>query len=748
MKNLQENILIAFTRPADERLVREHLSSFGYKVLPVSKAERSSVDLVLLDAASAARCGMEFLKSLKACDPVFLPIIVALDAKDSAVGWLSSGVVDDCLRLPLSKAELISRINVFLRLRHQTSALTEKSKEVQALVDSSQDHIFMLNEKGVFIASNSRVRHLGWKHGQDLVGHRLEEIMPVDIAGLFRKECAETLHTEQVRTLEYSLSEDSTMLYRQVTLFPVKLVDGSKRVGGVCRDITTLVTTEKDRFLLAKAMEYAVESVIITDWDKNIIFVNTGFEKISGYSRKEVLGKKPKILSSGRHEVSFYRDMHKTIYSGRTWKGDIINRRKDGRQYVVEATISPVFDQQDNISHFVSVRRDVTGERKFEKVRERMQRLEAIGTLAGGISHDFNNILTPIMGYTELCKRSVQPDCQLQEDLDQILLAANRAKKLVRQILSFSREAKDEKVPLDISLVAKEALKLIRAALPADIHIRQEIETGGECILADPTEIHQVIMNLCTNAHHAMAEKGGTLTVTLQAIDIDQEAAVSHPGLYPGRHLLLAVADTGSGIPEEIVDRIFEPYFTTREEERGTGLGLATVHGIVTGSSGALTVESEPQQGTVFKLYFPVVSSPGQRREKDVAVPIRGGNERILFVDDEPTIAEMGKQMLSRLGYDVQAMTDPTAALALVRNNPEAFDLLITDMTMPGLTGERLAWEVHLLCPDIPVILCTGFSHKMSKARARKSGFSKFLMKPIGFDELAGAVRGVLEGSV
>ncbi len=748
MKNTQENIVVAFARPADERLVREHLSSFGYTVLPISDAERSAVDLVLLDASSAGRCGMEFLRNLKDRDPVFLPVIVALDARDSAVGWLRSGIVDDCLRLPLSKAELISRINVFLRLRHRTLALTEKSKEVQALVDSSQDHIFMLNDQGVFLASNSRVRHLGWKRGKDLVGCRLEEVLPADIAGLFRKECAAALDTDRVRTLEYNLDDKSGVLYRQVTLFPVNLVDGGKRVGGVCRDVTALVTTEQDRFLLAKTMEYTAESVIITDRNEHIIFVNAGFEKISGYDRREVLGLKPRILSSGRHDDAFYREMHEIIYGGRTWKGDIINRRKDDRQYTVEATISPVFDEQGNITHFVSVRRDVTDERKFEKARERMQRLEAIGTLAGGISHDFNNILTPIMGYAELCKRSVQPGCQLQEDLDQILLAANRAKKLVQQVLSFSREAKAEKVPLDIGLVVKEALKLIRAALPADIRIRQEIETGGACILADPTEIHQVIMNLCTNAQYAMAEQGGTLAVTIQAVDLDKEAVASHLDLHPGRYLQLTVEDTGTGIPEEIVDRIFEPYFTTREEGRGTGLGLATVHGIVTAGNGAMTVESEPQQGTVFTLYFPVVSAPELYSKKDAPEPIQGGDEKILFVDDEPMIAELGKQMLSRLGYKVQAMTDPVAALELVRHGPDAFKLLITDMTMPGLTGEKLAREVRLLCPDIPIILCTGFNQKMTRIRAVKSGYSQLLMKPVGLDELAGAVRRALDGSV
>ncbi|WP_456473260.1 hybrid sensor histidine kinase/response regulator [Desulfolithobacter sp.] len=745
MTELKETVAISFVRPADGRLVREHLGSCGYRVVELAESLPQGPDLILLDAPSATRFGISFFQHLKQADPVFLPVIVALDKQGSAANWLNSGVMDDCLRLPLSKAELISRIRVFLRLRQQTAALAEKSEEIRALVESSEDHIFMLSEKGEFISSNDRTSHLMSSCGARLAGCFLEDVYPADIAGTLRRASAVVLEQDQVRTVEYSLPVVRGLLYRHVTLFPVRLAGGKKRIGGICRDVTTLVETEQDRFLLAKVMEFAAESVIITDRDRKIIFVNAGFEKISGYLREDAIGRTPRFLRSGRHDASFYESLHKTIYSGRTWKGDLVNRNRNGSFYVVEATISPVLDEDGEITHFVSVRRDVTEDRQFEKVRQRVQRLEAIGTLAGGIAHDFNNILTPIMGYAELCKISVPPDSQMAQYLDQVLLAAGRSRDLVRQILSFSRKSKQKKVPIDIRFVVKEVLKFIRAVLPADIRIEQRISTGDECVLADPTEIHQVIMNLCTNAQHAMSATGGTLSVSIEPEEVEEGLAVIHPDLRAGSYLVVRVSDTGCGIPEDIQDRIFEPYFTTKEEDRGTGLGLATVHGIVTGLGGAVLLDSEPGKGTVFELYFPVADARSRDEAHNGLTQITGGKERILFIDDEPMIAELGKQILEPLGYTVQSTTDPVAAFKQFRQHPDFFDLVITDMTMPGMSGGQLTAEIHRIRPDIPIIICTGNSDKVSAYRDGKNGVCKLLMKPIGVQELARAVREVLD---
>ncbi len=745
MGQARTTIGILFARPADERLVREHLTMHGHRVVSLAGTEAGEADLILIDVPSTHRYDMACLRRLKEKDPVFLPLILAIDGRADAAAWLNTGVVDDCLRLPLSKAELVSRINVFLRLRQRTAALAEKSEEIRALVESSEDHIFMLDEQGRFIASNNRMQHLGPGSCEELIGCRLEDVLPPSAARSLRREVEKVLDQGRVRSMEYSLAAGTT-LHRHLTLFPVTLADGRRRIGGICRDITAQVETAKSRFLLAKAVDYTAESVIITDRDRKIIFVNAGFEKISGYSRQEALGRSPAFLSSGRHDNAFYRHLLETIHGGRTWKGDLVNRRKDGRLYVVEATISPVFDEQGEITHFVSVRRDVTEERRFEKVRQRMQRFEAIGTLAGGIAHDFNNILTPIMGYSELCKSMVPDDSQLRDHLEQIVLAAGRARELVRQILTFSRQKEARRVPLDVRMVVKEALKLIRAALPADIRIEQQIETAKEYVLADPTEIHQVVMNLCTNAQYAMYETGGILRVRLRRVDMDAAGAAAVPGLQAGAYLQLTVADTGCGIPPEILDRIFEPYFTTRSEDRGTGLGLATVHGIVTDIGGVVTVHSEQDQGAVFDVYLPVVEPPGVTEGEEEDRPVPGGDERILFVDDEPMIADLGRKMLGQLGYAVTATSDPLAALALLRKNPGCFDLVVTDMTMPGMSGMELVRQIGTLRPDLPVIVCTGFNRKMPHQDwTRRKNVRQLLMKPMGFRELAQAVRSALD---
>ena len=749
MDGPRATIAVSFARPADARLVREHLRAHGHRVVEMAAAAAGGIDLVLLDIPSLHRHTTAFLRRLKDNDPVFLPVILAMDQRGDAAGWLNTGMIDDCLRLPLSKAELVSRINVFLRLRQRTGALAEKSEEIRALVESSEDHIFMLDGEGRFIASNNRTRHLGRLERDKLIGRRLDQVLPPAAAASMQKEVDEVLGSRTVRIMEYSLASGDATLHRHLTLFPVTLADGRQRVGGICRDITSLVETEKSRFLLAKAVDYTAESVIITDRERKIIFVNAGFEKISGYSRREALGRSPAFLRSGRYDDAFYRQLLTTIHGGRTWKGDLVNRRRDGRIYVVEATISPVFDEQGEISHFVSVRRDVTEERRLEKVRQRMQRFEAIGTLAGGIAHDFNNILTPIMGYSELCKSMLPADSRIRDNLEQIVLAANRARELVRQILTFSRQKEARRLPLDIRMVVKEALKLIRAALPADISIEQQIEAGREHVLADPTEIHQVVMNLCTNAQYAMFETGGTLKVHLGRVEIDKKEAAATPGLRAGAYLQLTVEDTGCGIPPQILDRIFEPYFTTRGDDRGTGLGLATVHGIVTSIGGVVTVHSEPRHGTVFDVFLPVVEPPpGTEKDKEEQ-PVPGGDERILFVDDEPMIADLGRKMLGQLGYAVTATTDPVAALALLRRNPGCFDLLITDMTMPGMSGMELVQETNALRPELPVIVCTGFNRKMPHQEWNdQNNVRQLLMKPLGFRELARAVRSALDTPV
>ncbi len=375
------------------------------------------------------------------------------------------------------------------------------------------------------------------------------------------------------------------------------------------------------------------------------------------------------------------------------------------------------------------------------------QKIESIGTLAGGIAHDFNNILSAIMGYADLAMMRAKGNQELQDDLLQLRKGANRAADLVRQILTFSRRQPHENHPLQIALVIKEALKLLRASIPSTIDIRQEI-TSQATVLADPTHIHQLIMNLCTNAYHAMLERGGTLTVVLAEKEIDQ-STIDRENLDPcRRYVTLTVSDTGSGMDQETIPRIFEPYYTTKEKGKGTGLGLAVVHGIVEGHHGRIRVDSQPERGTTFTVYLPVVAQAVAPVPKTAPPPRSKAHERIMMVDDEAAILDLAQQFLTEAGYQVDTFSNALEAWQALSQTPKICDLLITDLTMPGMTGEQLAAKVMAIRPEMPVILCSGYIANMNKDQAKKAGIVAFLQKPLDREALLTAIAKALNNAV
>jgi signal transduction histidine kinase/FixJ family two-component response regulator len=398
----------------------------------------------------------------------------------------------------------------------------------------------------------------------------------------------------------------------------------------------------------------------------------------------------------------------------------------------------------------LQVATDITRIKKLEEERRQTeaqlrqsQKMEAMGTLAGGIAHDFNNILSAILGYSELGLGLVQTGSTMEQYLQEILRAGNRARDLVQQILTFSRQTESEATPVQVDLIVRETLRLLRASLPSTIDIRQHIRSNA-LVLADPIQIHQVVMNLGTNAGAAMQEKGGILEVSLENAELDEEFAARDPKLKPGHYLKLTVSDTGHGMTPDVKERIFDPFFTTKAKGQGTGMGLAVVHGIVNSLGGAITVHSQLGQGATFNLFLPPIERralPLIRPEK----PIPRGSERILFIDDERAVTEMGRQMLESLGYQVTTAMDSRKALALFKSNPQQFDLVVTDMTMPGITGEELARELMRLRPLIPVILSTGFSARIDEKKAMAMGIRAFLPKPVLKRELAETLRRVLD---
>jgi len=447
-------------------------------------------------------------------------------------------------------------------------------------------------------------------------------------------------------------------------------------------------------------------------------------------------------------------------------KGDyhqIIGTRSNDEVALIEAFTSMVANLEDakkdliltnqvlekrakDLEEEVQERRRAENEKeKLEAQLRQSQKMQAIGTLAGGVAHDFNNILWVILGNTEMGLRKTPKDSPVHSNLQEILTASNRAKNLVDQILAFSRQDEQERSAVQIHIIAKEAVKMLESTLPAIIEIRKNIDLSCGSVFADPTQIHQMILNLGTNAYHAMEDKNGILEISLNVFDVDSKA--SCPELHQGKYVELTVSDSGCGMDKETMERIFEPFFTTKEVGEGTGLGLATVHGIVKSMGGAIKVYSEIGEGTTFRIFLPQHGEENSGKiEKQQELPDLKGNERILIVDDEQQVVKMVQEMLEELSYTVTTVTDSKAALERFASNPDDFDLVITDQTMPEMTGVELAKQIIHIRPDIPILLTTGFSKTITEEKIKNSDIRKYLRKPIVFHDLEKVVRQVLDG--
>ncbi|MGD9853196.1 MAG: response regulator [Nitrospirales bacterium] len=422
----------------------------------------------------------------------------------------------------------------------------------------------------------------------------------------------------------------------------------------------------------------------------------------------------------------------------------------DGSMRWIRARTFPIRNGQGEVIRIAGVAEDITQQKRVEEALTKSERhfrqssrMEAIGTLAGGIAHDFNNILTAILGYTELALATVPKSSRTQRNLQEVLTAGHRAKHLVQQILTFSRQSGPGKRSIPLHTILREALKLLRATIPSTITIQHSIKTEAN-IVADPTQIHQVLINLCTNAEYAMREEGGVLHLTLEDVNVTDQTVQALSELAVGEYVRLTVRDTGIGMTPEVLERMFDPFFTTKPIGEGSGMGLAVVHGLVTSHGGAILVDSGIGRGTKIEVYLPKAQNPVWEHVPDQG-PIPVGRETILFVDDEETIVRLGQELLTSLGYSVEVETHSPQALATFKQDPHRFDLVITDQTMPSMTGEMLSRELLRIRPDLPIILCTGFSHIMSAEKAKALGIQAYLMKPLAIRDLAPIVRHVLD---
>ncbi len=491
-------------------------------------------------------------------------------------------------------------------------------------------------------------------------------------------------------------------------------------------------------------IDTAREGVWVLDTDACTTFVNRQMAGMLGYTSEEMVG---------RSMYDFLDDAHKAVLkeklvrrkAGHGEQYDQLFRHKDGSEICGIVNASPLFNAQDEVVGSFGMITDVTERMSLQKRLQQAQRMEAIGTLAGGIAHDFNNILGAIIGYGQLIKFDLPKDSsQSLRYLEGVLKAADRAKNLVQQILTFSRQAREERKPLLLVPIIKESIKFLRASIPTSIEIRLHLESETSVVLADPTQMHQVLMNLCTNAAQAMGNESGVLEVALSDVDIEYEADELALGKQSGPYIRLAVSDTGEGILPENVERIFDPFFTTKDLGQGTGMGLSVVHGIVRSHGGTIRVTSEPGKKTQFEVLLPRHELEPIETEIHNSATLARGTEKILVVDDEESIVDILKQTLLYLGYKVEGEYSSLNALETFRSEPAGFDLVITDMTMPGLTGAKLARELMDIRPDIPIILCTGFSDKISTEEAKAIGIRELLLKPLDTASLADKVRKVL----
>jgi len=526
---------------------------------------------------------------------------------------------------------------------------------------------------------------------------------------------------------------------------------------GYGRDVTKAKKLEKKREKAEEALnsyqkqieamiDSSTDLIFLKDSQFRYVIANRAHEQVFHLNINEIIGKTDFDFMPDNIAENFQKSDLAALKNGYASNEIEIGNRF---YHVVKQRVLDSDRQDIGITAVIrdttEIKRGKIEKNELEKKLRQSQKMEAIGTLAGGISHDFNNILTAILGYTEIALEEIDDESGVSDLLDEVYSAGIRARDLVKQILAFARQTEQELKPIRVDLIAKEALKLIRSTLPTTIEIVHYFKSKS-LVMADPTQIHQIIMNLCANAAHAMEEEGGKLKVSIKDAVLGPQITDNYPELEPGFYLKIEIEDTGVGIDANIVDYIFEPYFTTKESGEGTGLGLAVVHGIVKSYFGEIIVTSQVGRGSLFKIYLPLIKSSGAEKRFD-PMEILMGSEHVLYVDDEVAIARLGKKMLESLGYRVTTRTSSIEALELFKYRADIFDLVITDMTMPNMTGDRLASEIMKIRPDIPVIICTGYSKKFSDEEAIENGIKAFQMKPLIKKELAKTVRKVLDDS-
>ncbi|VVS91745.1 PAS domain S-box protein [Desulfoluna spongiiphila] len=627
------------------------------------------------------------------------------------------------------------------------SKIRESETKYRNLVEGTTDIIFRTNLDGCLVYMNQNFEKWTGFQVADFLGKPFFGLLasgygPDDFHRLKQGVFEGRTNLHEIRLTK----ADGTLIYMELNITIQKDFDGTPMGAmGIARDITRRKHSEDELRKYEQMVAASSDCMWLVDGALSMQAVNKAYLQATRRDRAELINRPvAEVLGD-----SLFAE-HVKPYLEACLLGKNVRHRawvrfpKRGLRFV-DFTFYPSFDSAGAVSGVVVNERDLTEQKTLETKLQQSQKMEAIGTLAGGIAHDFNNILGGIIGYAEMVEMfDVEGNDRVAVRIEHILKGAYRARELVDQILTFSRHGEQEKSLLALGPIVKESLKFLRASIPSTIRIEERVDCPNDAVMANATQMHQVLMNLCTNASYAMQDRGGTLTVSLCEVDVDADQAWELSGVLPGPHVQLSVIDTGPGIEPELMDRIFDPFFTTKQTGDGTGMGLAVVHGIVKHFNGAVTVRSTPGEGTAFHILIPAGSEAGDAAAEEARVAVSRGRGKILFVDDEEELVSFSSEILSHLGYDVVAETSSIHARRRFMQDPSAFDLVITDQTMPEMTGFDLALEVMAVRPELPVVLCTGFSSSQLEEEARAAGIRSFMKKPIGARQLADLVTRVL----
>jgi len=632
---------------------------------------------------------------------------------------------------------------------------------ISNIIDSMPSMLIGVNAHGQVIQWNKTTEVNTGIDAAVARGKQISSVLP-QMTSLMDK-ISESIRTRKITIAhEKPLISEDSVRYEDITIYP--LISNSAE-GAVIRvdDVTEKVQMEELIIQSDKKYKFMAENITDVIWimnkDLNFTYISPSVYQQRGYSVEEAMklsleetvesDSYEKIISHYEKTLSRTRIREEEIF--KSFEFELKQRCKDGSLIWTSNNVRILKETAREPESILGISRDITKQKVSEKNRialeEKLlqaQKMESIGTLAGGIAHDFNNILSPIMGYTEMLIKDVPDNSSLRTSLDEIYTGTLRARDLVRQILTFSRQESSELKPMRMQPVVREALKLIRSTIPTTIDIKQDLSSDCDMIYANPTQILQVVMNLATNAYHAMQETGGELRVGLKEIEFEEHDLVNSD-MSPGVYALLSVSDSGIGMDKELTEKMFVPFFTTKEKSKGTGMGLSVVYGIIKSIGGAIRAVSEIGKGTVFYIYIPVIKHSLEKQEIPVPEPIQEGTEKILLVDDEEGIIKMETKMLKHLGYHVTSFTSSIEALKTFKDNPGEFDLVISDMAMPDIPGDKLAYELSKIRQDIPILLCTGFSESMSEEKAVSLGIKGLLIKPVTMNNFSQKIREVLD---